>query len=127
MRRNIFVTFFMSIIVNVGMWFERFVIIVTFSVNKHQSIRRTIGLGYHPNEESDSETNCHCSSLFSEYLRDVRYHNSLLQAIKSERPMAKENIRTDRVDGTEMLPGLTAASPESARQDTVPTSKHAYC
>jgi Ni/Fe-hydrogenase subunit HybB-like protein len=29
MRRNITVTFFMSIIVNVGMWFERFVIIVT--------------------------------------------------------------------------------------------------
>jgi molybdopterin-containing oxidoreductase family membrane subunit len=29
MRRNIFVTFFMSVIVNVGMWFERFVIIVT--------------------------------------------------------------------------------------------------
>jgi Ni/Fe-hydrogenase subunit HybB-like protein len=29
MRRNLTVTFFMSIIVNVGMWFERFVIIVT--------------------------------------------------------------------------------------------------
>ncbi len=29
MRRNITITFFMSIIVNVGMWFERFVIIVT--------------------------------------------------------------------------------------------------
>jgi len=29
MRRNIFITFFMSILVNVGMWFERFVIIVT--------------------------------------------------------------------------------------------------
>jgi Ni/Fe-hydrogenase subunit HybB-like protein len=29
MRRNITVTFFMSIIVNIGMWFERFVIIVT--------------------------------------------------------------------------------------------------
>ncbi|WP_126972332.1 NrfD/PsrC family molybdoenzyme membrane anchor subunit [Gynurincola endophyticus] len=29
LRRNIVVTFFMSIIVNVGMWFERFVIIVT--------------------------------------------------------------------------------------------------
>ncbi|HTN36246.1 MAG TPA: NrfD/PsrC family molybdoenzyme membrane anchor subunit [Arachidicoccus sp.] len=29
MRRNLFVTFFMSVIVNIGMWFERFVIIVT--------------------------------------------------------------------------------------------------
>ena len=29
MRRNLLVTFFMSIVVNVGMWFERFVIIVT--------------------------------------------------------------------------------------------------
>ena len=29
MRRNVFVTFFMSIIVNIGMWFDRFVIIVT--------------------------------------------------------------------------------------------------
>lgn len=29
MRRNLMVTFFMSIIVNIGMWFERFVIIVT--------------------------------------------------------------------------------------------------
>ncbi|MEO7531343.1 MAG: hydrogenase, partial [Sediminibacterium sp.] len=29
MRRNVTVTFFMSVIVNVGMWFERFVIIVT--------------------------------------------------------------------------------------------------
>src|SRR6195952_2228673 len=29
MRRNIYVTFFMSVIVNIGMWFERFVIIVT--------------------------------------------------------------------------------------------------
>lgn len=29
LRRNIWFTFFMSIIVNVGMWFERFVIIVT--------------------------------------------------------------------------------------------------
>ena len=29
MRRNIFVTFFMSIFVNIGMWFERFVIIAT--------------------------------------------------------------------------------------------------
>jgi Ni/Fe-hydrogenase subunit HybB-like protein len=29
MRRNLTVTFFMSVIVNVGMWFERFVIIVT--------------------------------------------------------------------------------------------------
>jgi hypothetical protein len=29
MRRNLTVTFFMSILVNVGMWFERFVIIVT--------------------------------------------------------------------------------------------------
>lgn len=28
MRRNLFVTFFMSVIVNIGMWFERFVIIV---------------------------------------------------------------------------------------------------
>jgi molybdopterin-containing oxidoreductase family membrane subunit len=29
LRRNIAVTFFMSVIVNIGMWFERFVIIVT--------------------------------------------------------------------------------------------------
>jgi len=29
LRRNILVTFFMSVIVNIGMWFERFVIIVT--------------------------------------------------------------------------------------------------
>ncbi|MBS1919735.1 MAG: polysulfide reductase NrfD [Bacteroidetes bacterium] len=29
MRRNIMVTFFMSVIVNIGMWFERFVIILT--------------------------------------------------------------------------------------------------
>lgn len=29
MRRNLTVTFFMSIIVNIGMWFERFVIVVT--------------------------------------------------------------------------------------------------
>jgi len=29
MRRNIFVTFFMSIFINIGMWFERFVIIAT--------------------------------------------------------------------------------------------------
>jgi hypothetical protein len=29
LRRNITVTFFMSIIVNIGMWYERFVIIVT--------------------------------------------------------------------------------------------------
>jgi molybdopterin-containing oxidoreductase family membrane subunit len=29
MRRNITVTFFMSILVNIGMWFERFVIVVT--------------------------------------------------------------------------------------------------
>src|SRR6201991_1875304 len=29
LRRNLVVTFFMSVIVNVGMWFERFVIIVT--------------------------------------------------------------------------------------------------
>jgi Ni/Fe-hydrogenase subunit HybB-like protein len=29
MRRNLYVTFFLSILVNVGMWFERFVIIVT--------------------------------------------------------------------------------------------------
>jgi Ni/Fe-hydrogenase subunit HybB-like protein len=29
MRRNLTVTFFMSVLVNVGMWFERFVIIVT--------------------------------------------------------------------------------------------------
>ena len=28
-RRNLWVTMFMSIIVNIGMWFERFVIIVT--------------------------------------------------------------------------------------------------
>ena len=29
MRRNLVVTFFMCILVNIGMWFERFVIIVT--------------------------------------------------------------------------------------------------
>src|SRR5690606_4015137 len=29
LRNNLFVTFFLSIIVNIGMWFERFVIIVT--------------------------------------------------------------------------------------------------
>jgi molybdopterin-containing oxidoreductase family membrane subunit len=29
LRRNLFMTFFLSIIVNIGMWFERFVIIVT--------------------------------------------------------------------------------------------------
>jgi Ni/Fe-hydrogenase subunit HybB-like protein len=29
LRRNLLVTFFMSVIVNIGMWFERFVIIVT--------------------------------------------------------------------------------------------------
>src|SRR5580658_3708352 len=29
LRRNVVVTFFMSVIVNIGMWFERFVIIVT--------------------------------------------------------------------------------------------------
>ncbi len=29
LRRNIYVTFFMSILINIGMWFERFVIIVT--------------------------------------------------------------------------------------------------
>lgn len=29
MRRNLLVTFFMSILINIGMWFERFVIIVT--------------------------------------------------------------------------------------------------
>lgn len=34
-RRSIFVTFFMSIYVNVGMWFERFVIISTSIANDH--------------------------------------------------------------------------------------------
>jgi molybdopterin-containing oxidoreductase family membrane subunit len=29
MRRNLLITFFMSILINIGMWFERFVIIVT--------------------------------------------------------------------------------------------------
>src|SRR5678809_695093 len=29
MRRNLMLTFFMSILINIGMWFERFVIIVT--------------------------------------------------------------------------------------------------
>jgi molybdopterin-containing oxidoreductase family membrane subunit len=29
MRRNLYITFFMSILINTGMWFERFVIIVT--------------------------------------------------------------------------------------------------
>src|SRR6188474_376160 len=29
MRRSILLTFFMSILINIGMWFERFVIIVT--------------------------------------------------------------------------------------------------
>jgi molybdopterin-containing oxidoreductase family membrane subunit len=29
MRRNLYVTFALSIVVNIGMWFERFVIIVT--------------------------------------------------------------------------------------------------
>jgi molybdopterin-containing oxidoreductase family membrane subunit len=29
LRRNILLTFFMSVLVNIGMWFERFVIIVT--------------------------------------------------------------------------------------------------
>src|SRR5678809_1756271 len=29
MRRNLMVTFFMSILINIGMWYERFVIIVT--------------------------------------------------------------------------------------------------
>lgn len=29
MRRHLVVTFFMSILINIGMWFERFVIIVT--------------------------------------------------------------------------------------------------
>src|ERR1044072_3507056 len=29
MRRNLLVTFFMSILINIGMWFERFVIVVT--------------------------------------------------------------------------------------------------
>src|SRR5690606_762389 len=29
LRRNLVLTFFMSVIVNIGMWFERFVIIVT--------------------------------------------------------------------------------------------------
>jgi molybdopterin-containing oxidoreductase family membrane subunit len=29
LRRNIWVTFFMSIFINIGMWFERFVIIAT--------------------------------------------------------------------------------------------------
>jgi molybdopterin-containing oxidoreductase family membrane subunit len=35
MRRNLMVTFFMSILVNVGMWFERFVIIVTSIYRDH--------------------------------------------------------------------------------------------
>ena len=35
MRRNLIVTFFMSILVNVGMWFERFVIIVTSIYRDH--------------------------------------------------------------------------------------------
>ncbi len=35
MRRNLTVTFFMSIIVNIGMWFERFVIIVTSVYRDH--------------------------------------------------------------------------------------------
>jgi molybdopterin-containing oxidoreductase family membrane subunit len=29
LRRNILLTFFMSVLINIGMWFERFVIIVT--------------------------------------------------------------------------------------------------
>jgi len=32
LRRNLNVTFFMSVIVNIGMWFERFVIIVLPSI-----------------------------------------------------------------------------------------------
>jgi molybdopterin-containing oxidoreductase family membrane subunit len=35
MRRNILVTFFMSILVNIGMWFERFVIIVLSIYRDH--------------------------------------------------------------------------------------------
>ncbi|HEY1872613.1 MAG TPA: NrfD/PsrC family molybdoenzyme membrane anchor subunit, partial [Chitinophagaceae bacterium] len=35
MRRNIMVTFFMSILVNIGMWFERFVIIVLSIYRDH--------------------------------------------------------------------------------------------
>ena len=34
LRRNVAFTFFMSVIVNIGMWFERFVIIVTSLVSR---------------------------------------------------------------------------------------------
>ena len=45
MRRNVFVTFFMSIIVNIGMWFERFVIIVT---SLHRDYVTSSWTMYHP-------------------------------------------------------------------------------
>ena len=39
MRRSILVTFFMSILVNIGMWFERFVIIVYILVSRLPAIK----------------------------------------------------------------------------------------
>jgi molybdopterin-containing oxidoreductase family membrane subunit len=45
LRRNLFMTFFLSIIVNIGMWFERFVIIVT---SLHRDYVPSSWTMYHP-------------------------------------------------------------------------------
>jgi molybdopterin-containing oxidoreductase family membrane subunit len=45
LRKNLFMTFFLSIIVNIGMWFERFVIIVT---SLHRDYMPSAWTMYHP-------------------------------------------------------------------------------
>lgn len=93
LRRNITVTFFMSIIVNIGMWFERFVIIVT---SLHRDYLPSSWNMFHPTWVDAGVFLGTIGIFFTCYLLFARYFPVLaLNEVKSILKISGESYKKD--------------------------------
>lgn len=95
LRRNLFMTFFLSIIVNIGMWFERFVIIVT---SLHRDYIPSSWTMYHPTWVEMSIFIGSLGLFFVPFLLFTRYFpviamSELKTIVKSSGSQSKKGVK----------------------------------
>ena len=113
-RRNMVVVFVMSIFVNIGMWFERFVIIVT---SLHRDYLPSSWASYHPTWVEFSILLGTFGIFFGAFLLFVRFVPAVsIGEVKAVRMFAQRAPAVSRATAAGPVAGM-ALSPAAAKED----------
>ena len=124
LRRSLLFTFFISIVVNIGMWFERFVIIVT---SLHRDYLPSSWTMFHPTWTDIGIFIGTIGLFFVFYLAFARYFPVLpIAELKTIVKISGESYKNDDVpgnDNTPVEPVVTEPVVEENVQTTTPTEE----